>query len=123
MDNFLQKAENYFILALIAEKIGMRAESATNYFKALSALDDSVLSQKNLKAKDHSERFLLLKQHFPELYRITDKLFLVYRRTYTSEITKEEVKLLKENIENVFRLYQCKIPTYQEVEKRIRKIS
>ena len=77
MGNFAKKAENYFILAKIAEKVGMLSEAAANYFKALSAIDDFMLEKIGLKAKDHSERFLMLKKNFPELYLITDKLFLV----------------------------------------------
>lgn len=121
MNDYLKKAQNYFILGKLAEKANMYSESASNYFKALSAANDFMLNKINLKAKDHSERFFLLKQNFPELYEITDKMFLVYRRTYTSEISKEELKIIRKNIELVFKDANIQIPDDKEIKKTAEK--
>lgn len=121
--NLDRKARNYFILARIAEKTRMNSESAANYFKALTAINDFMLEKIGLKAKDHSERFFLLKQKFPELYTISDKMFLVYRRTYTGEINEKEVKLLRENVENAFKNAGIKIPSDEELKEQIKRVS
>ena len=118
MEELVQKARNYFILARIAEKIEMYSKSASNYFKALSAINDFMLDKLNFKAKDHSERFMLLKSNLPELYIITDKLFSVYRRAYTSEINKDEIKLIKKNVEDAFKNAKVEIPTDRDIEEK-----
>ncbi len=97
-ESLIKKAKNYFILGNIGDSLDMHSESATNYFKSLSAVDDFILNKINLKPKNHAERFSMLRQYFPEFYKITDSLFNVYRRTYTSELTKEELSRLRERI-------------------------
>ena len=123
MDRLSNKARNYFLLAKIAEKMGMHSEAASNFFKALSAVNDSMLEKINLRANDHSERFLLLKQNLPWFYEITDKMFLVYRRTYTGEIDKKEVERLRKNVENAFKNAKIQIPTIEEVKRKAKEIS
>ena len=123
MEDLVKKAKNYFILARIAERVGMISESASNYFKAVSAVNDFMLEKKGLKAKDHSDRFSLLKQNIPELYKITDRMFTIYRRTYTSEITEIEIKALKKDVEEIFKNASLSIPSDREVEEEIKKIS
>jgi len=123
MEGLSQKARNYFILAKIAGQLGMNSEAAANYFKALSAVNDQILDSIGLKAKDHSERFSMLKQNFPYFYELTDRLFSVYRRTYTGEIKEEEVILLRKNIEEAFRNAKIPLPSDGEIKERIKKIS
>ncbi len=118
-----KKAANYYLLARIAEKLGMRPEAASNYFKALTALNDLVLSKIGLIPKDHNERFFLLKQHNHKLYEITDKLFTVYRRTYVQNIDNVDLNILRKNVEIVFKNEGIKIPSDEEIEETIRKIS
>jgi len=123
MDNYLKKVRNFFILGKIAERINMYSEAASNYFKSLSAINDFLLEKINLKAKDHSDRFRLLEQNFPEAYELTDKMFVVYRRTYTSEISKEELVMLRKNLENAFKNAKIQIPTDEEIERKAGEIS
>ena len=123
MDSYLEKAKNYFILGKIAEIMGMHSEAASNYFKSLSAVNDFLLETLNLKAKDHSDRFRLLEQNFPDSYEITDKMFVVYRRTYTAEISKEELAILRKNLENAFKNAKIQIPTDEEIRRKAKEIS
>lgn len=123
MDKLDKKARNFFIIAKISEKLGMLSESASNYFKSLSAVNDYMLSKAGLRAKDHSERFLLLKINFPELYEITDKLFTTYRRTYTEELKKEELSHLRKNVEEAFEHAGISIPTDEELKKKTEELS
>ena len=94
MNEFEKKAKNYFILGNIAQNLKMYSEAASNFFKSLSAINDLTLEKIGLRASDHNQRFHLLKQNIPELYKITDKLFSVYRRTYTQALNSEELSIL-----------------------------
>ena len=118
-----KKAKNYFVLAKIGESLNIFSESASNYFKSLSAVNDFILSKINLKPKDHKERFLMLKQNFPNFYKITSLLFNVYRRTYTSELTKTELLRLREKVKEAFQNAKIEIPDNSEIEKETEKIS
>ncbi len=123
MTNLSIKAQNYYLLRRIGEKIGLYSEAATNYFKTLAALNDFMLEKIGLKAKDHSERFFLLRQNYPKLYETTDKLFLVYRRTYSEEISKEELVLLRRKLEGIFKIAAVDIPTEEEIRKKAEEVS
>lgn len=122
VENLKNKAKNYFILGIIAENLNMEAEAATNFFKALFAVDDVALLEKiNDKPKDHTERFNMLKENIPELYTITDRLFSTYRRTYTQDLEKEEVKLVKKRIMEAFTNAKISIPTDEEIKTRFKE--
>lgn len=119
MPELKDKARNYFILGIIAENLNMPSESATNFFKSLFAIDDAVLLDRTKnKPKDHTERFNMLKVNFPELYAITDRLFSTYRRTYTQDLSKEEVKLIKKKVMEAFTNAGIPIPTDDEVKNK-----
>ncbi len=123
MEDFIVKARNYYILGKIGEKIGMPSEAATNYFKALAALNDLMLQKVGLKAKDHTDRFNLLRKNYPQLYETADKLFLVYRRTYSEDVSKEELTLLRKKLEGVFQNAAVRLPTEEEIRKKTEEIS
>ena len=71
------------------------------YFKTLFAIHDYKLLKKIGKApKDHTERFKLLKEEFPQSYRELDMEFNTYRNTYNRNIDKETCDRIKIIIEN-----------------------
>ena len=109
-DEFKKKAKNFFIIGKISEEMNMPSEAVSNYFKSLTAVNDFELSKLGLHTTDHNNRFNLLRYNLPESYETTDKLFSVYRRTYTQELSKEEVNLLREKIEEVFKNAEIDIP-------------
>jgi uncharacterized protein (UPF0332 family) len=77
------------------------------YFKALFATLDLIIFRTFRKTpKDHSERFQLLKSSFPELYEILDKIYPVYRDTYSLRIEKEVCDRIKKDVENVIKKYK-----------------
>ena len=123
MNEFENKAKNFYVLGRIAEKLKMYSEAASNYFKALAAINDFLLDKINLKANDHSERFSLLKINFPIMYELTDRLFVIYRRTYTQELNKEEIDLLKNKIKEAFKNAKISVPTDEEIERYTKKLS
>lgn len=97
-NSLIKKAQNYFKIGEYAESKKMTSESATNYFKSLSAINDLVLLRKNIRVKNHFERFALLKENDIFLYEITDSLFLIYRDTYSREIKEDELATLKSKV-------------------------
>lgn len=116
------KARNYF-LGVIAESLWMPSEAATNYFKALFAVDDAVLLEKTkTQPKDHSERFDLLKINVPKLYTITDRLFSIYRRTYTQDLEMGEVRLVKTRVMEAFGNAGISVPTAEEIKKKFEEL-
>ena len=121
-NNLITKAKNYFILGRMAEKINMLAESASNYFKALSAVNDYMLGSFGLKPRDHVERFNMLKKSIPLFYEITDKLFTTYRRTYSEDLNMEELVNLRSNVMEAFKNAGINPPTDKEVEEYAKKL-
>jgi len=123
MVEFKQKARNYFIIGVIAETLGMNSEAAANFFKALFAADDLAIYNKiEQEPKDHTERFYLLKSHFPKLYTITDRLFSTYRRTYTQELNKEELSLVKKRVVEAFENAEVATPTNEEIKAKFEEL-
>lgn len=124
MADLKEKARNYFILGVIAESLNMPSEAATNYFKALFAIDDAVLFEKlRTEPKDHTERFELLKRNAPNLYIITDRLFSVYRRTYTQNLQIAEVKLIKTRLMEAFKNAGIPTPTDEEIKRKFEELA
>lgn len=121
MDDLILKAKDYFIIARMSEIIKKYDVACSNYFKSLSAINDHALSKKGLFPKDHHERFLMLKENESFLYKVTSSLFLTYRRAYTKEITKEEIKILKEKIKEAFKYAGIEYPADSEIEKYFKK--
>ena len=123
MDELKKKAKNYFVLGLIAEKLKMKSEAATNLFKALFAIDDAAIFQKTgIEPEDHTDRFQLLKSNLPKLYSITDRLFSTYRRTYTKELNEEELELVKKRIKEAFDNAEITIPTDKEIKEKLKEL-
>jgi len=121
MDKLEQKARDYFIIARISEILGKFDVAASNYFKSLSAVNDSFLSKKGMFPKDHNERFSMLKEKDIFLYKITSSLFLTYRRAYTRDIDKEEIVMLRKKLKEAFEYARIEIPDDSEIEKYFKK--
>lgn len=122
--DIIKKARNYFVLAGIAESLNMISEATSNYLKALFAVDDySIFNITKNLPRDHSERFEMLKANLPKLYEITDKLFSVYRRTYTKEIVKEELVRVKIKVMEAFKNANIKTPTDEEIRKKFEELT
>ncbi len=79
--------------------------AVTLYYKSLVELCDlNLLKKINKVGATHTERFNLLKNFDPELYRISSKLFRFYRDSYSKEISPVVAKLVKENVEKAKRI-------------------
>lgn len=121
MHNLILKAKDYFIVGKISEIIAKYDVACSNYFKSLAAINDYILSIKNLFPKNHNERFVMLKENDSFLYKITSSLFLTYQRAYTKKITLEETKMLKKKIKEAFKYAGVEPPTDSEIEKYFKR--
>ena len=74
------------------------------YFKAFFLLcDHFLLENQGLSPKDHTQRFQLLKKHYPEFYEFLDTTFSIYRETYTSEIEKEVCDTIRDHVTKIYQ--------------------
>lgn len=82
-----------------------RYKNATILFsKALFALCDVLIYQKLHKLpKSHSERFRLLENYFPDLYKIVDQIFSHYTDAYSQPILQETCMTIKNGIKTIAR--------------------
>jgi len=77
------------------------------YFKAAFAAIDIILLQKEGKSpKDHTERFRMIEEKYPDLYVFLDKYFPIYRDTYTAIIEKARCDEVKKNVEYIIERYK-----------------
>lgn len=78
--------------------------SAILYFKTLFAICDLIIYKKiGRTPKDHSERFRLLEESFPDLYKIVDLLYPSYRSTYNLNLTKQQCDKVKNEVERIIK--------------------
>ncbi|MBI5390191.1 hypothetical protein HZB02_01770 [Candidatus Woesearchaeota archaeon] len=115
-DDLLAKARNYYILGLYAQLREMYAEAVANYFKAIFALADGQLFAKTGRTSaSHTDRFECLREHDPVLYGLIDGIFLIYRETYTKEITLARVKFVRERTDEIFKHTGTQKPTEKDL--------
>lgn len=74
------------------------------YFKTLFVIFDLLILRRIGRIpKDHGERFRILESNYSELYIILDKIYPIYRNTYTAKINKETADMVKENVERIIK--------------------
>lgn len=72
------------------------------YFKTLFGLLDLIIYRQFGKTpKDHRERFRILEKGFKDHYSILDRLFPIYRSTYSLLINKEDCEEVRKNVERL----------------------
>ncbi|MFT4310764.1 MAG: hypothetical protein ACMXYC_03975 [Candidatus Woesearchaeota archaeon] len=91
-----QQIQQFLSSAQLIYNTGDYPCTAILYFKTLFALHDYMLLQKiGYAPKDHTERFRLLEEYFPDAYKVLDKEFNTYRDTYnnvTQKITCDRIR-------------------------------
>jgi len=86
------------------ESKGRIKSAITMYFKALIEICDFLIYNKILKIPfNHTNRFELLERFFPEIYRIVSPLFKIYRKTYSQEVTKEDLDNVKKGTFDILK--------------------
>lgn len=97
-DNILE----YYELGLLAYKSKKYNSATTLFFKAIAALCDLYIYEKEGKIpSSHSNRFRLLEERYKDLYLIADRDFPFYQDSYTQRMDEEAARLLKEDAEQL----------------------
>jgi len=72
------------------------------YFKALAVLADwIILKKEGFIPKNHTDRFRILEQKFPEIYDLLDKDFPAYQDSYSLSLDKDTAKVLKDDFKKI----------------------
>lgn len=84
-------------------KANMAFNSATTlFFKALAvSMDFLILKKEGFIPSNHTERFRLLKEKYPSLYRIMDKDFPLYQDSYRLKMSKQMVEVFEHDVNEV----------------------
>lgn len=98
----IENFREYYELGLDAFKRQKYNSATTLFFKAIAALFDLYLLRKEGETpSSHTNRFRILEEKYPELYRIADRDFPYYQESYTKRMDKESATLLKEDAEQL----------------------
>jgi hypothetical protein len=78
--------------------------SALNlYFKALVAICDYIILHGTGKLpRNHTERFRILQEKYPDIYIIVDFHFNNYRKAYLMRATKDWVEVLRNDVHKLY---------------------
>jgi len=109
-NDLISNAREYFRNALSAQKRREYNTSVTLFFKTLSALADLYLLEKeNQIPSSHSERFRIMQERYPEIYKFLDKNFPFYQNSYKSKLNLEVSKIFENDCRKIFELIKIRI--------------
>jgi uncharacterized protein (UPF0332 family) len=110
MNELLENARKFLNSANLVYRSADYTSATTLYFKALFViLDNIIIVAQGKSPKDHADRFRILEKSFPELYRLLDKYYPIYRDTYSLSIRKEICDEIKQNVERIIKEYGINI--------------
>jgi len=99
-----ENIQNFLKSANIIYNSGDFTSATILYFKCLFAvLDLIILKNQGKVPKDHSERFKILEKNYPSFYELLDKLYSLYRDTYSLKINKENCLRVRLNVERIIK--------------------
>ena len=99
----LENAREYLEDADLLFSKGHYNSAMNLYFKALVALCDYViLKDTGRLPRNHTERFRILEERYPELYDVVDFHFNYYRSSYMKRIEKSWVEVLRNDVHRVY---------------------
>ena len=102
-DNF----DEYFQLGIKVFNEQKYNSATTLFFKAIVALCDLFLLKVEGRApSSHSDRFRIIEEKSPELYKILDRDFPFYQDSYTNKMDKESAELLKDDIGKIKKILE-----------------
>ena len=106
----LDNIKEYVKEAEKSKQDGAYNSATTLYFKAIAVLIDLfILKKEGTTPTNHNERFKILKTKYQELYKILDKDFPIYQRSYRIKLTKEYLKILEDDFKKVIKFTDIKI--------------
>lgn len=108
-EELLGNIKEYLAKAKESEKDSYNV-AVTLYFKAIVVLIDFFIFEKeDFIPSNHNERFRILETKYKFLYKILDKDFPIYQRSYRTKLTKEHVEVLKNDFKEVIKFTDIKI--------------
>ncbi len=106
----LETIREYFKKAEEAKRDHSYNVAVTLYFKAIAVLIDLyILKKEGFIPSNHNERFRLLELKYPLVYKILDKDFPVYQRSYRIKLTKEHSIILENDFKTIVKFTAIKI--------------
>ena len=98
----IENFNEYFSLGLEAFNKRKFNSATTLFFKSIAALCDLyILRKEGHIPSSHSNRFRILEEKFPNVYKIADRDFPFYQESYTKKMDEESARLLKEDAESL----------------------
>ena len=99
MEELLENARSFWKSAELVFSAKDYTSATILYFKCLFALFDIIIFKAQRRTpKDHTERFRILQSRFPELYTVLDKIFQIYRDTYSLNIEKQKCEEVRKHV-------------------------
>jgi len=103
-EELIKNIKSFFKSAELVYKTSDYTSSCILYFKVLFALFDYIILISGYEIpKDHTERFRTLENYFPELYKNLDKLYPIYRNSYTTSISKIDCDLVRNYVNRIIK--------------------
>ena len=97
--DFLGSAEDEFTK-------GRFNPALSSYFKAIAIICDyKIYDKMSLLPKNHAERSLFLRMHFPDAYSLVSPLFKEYTDSYNLRIQKEAVIKLRDTVGKLKKIF------------------
>jgi len=104
MEELLENIRSFWRSAELVYSTKDFTSASILYFKCLFVLLDLViLKSKRMTPKDHTERFRILEVSFPSLYSSLDRIFSIYRDTYSLVIGKDKCDEVRKNVVEIAR--------------------
>ena len=101
-DIYEEGFEEFLEEGLDAEKKKRYRVAVSNYYKAISEMCSFLIKNKTGKVpSNHSEIFLFLKAHFPDINEIINPAFEIYTKAYDSTVDKNECETVKNAIKKI----------------------
>jgi len=110
-ERFLRENIKEFLLKAKESKSDRAYNSAvTLFFKAIAvAIDLFLLKKEGFIPSNHAKRFRILEEKYDLLYKILDKDFSIYQRSYKLRLTKEYAEVLENDLREVIRFTKINI--------------
>jgi len=106
----LENAKEFANQAKKAAKDHSYNSAVTLLFKAIAVISDLfILKREGFIPKNHTERFLLLKSKYPEIYKILNKDFPVYQQSYKIKLNKEYADVLENDLKRIASITEVNI--------------
>ncbi len=101
----IENFQEYFNDGTGAFNKGKYNTATTLFFKAIATLCDLyILKKEGITPSSHSNRFRILEEKYPKIYRMADRDFPFYQDSYHKRMNKETAQLLKEDAETLRKI-------------------